>query len=69
VHERASLHDIRRTLGSRLAMDGVTSGTISKVLGHLSPQSLKAYVHLDTSAGAEAIDRVFADVLKDRSRE
>ena len=64
VSEYASLHDIRRSLGSRLAMDGVAGATISKVLGHISPQSLRAYVHLDTSAGAEAIDRLFANVVK-----
>ena len=58
--EHATLHDVRRTLGSRLAMEGVAGATISKVLGHVSPQSLKAYVHLDVSAGREAIDRVYA---------
>jgi integrase len=64
VQEHASLHDIRRTLGSRLAMSGVTGQTISNVLGHLSAQSLKAYVHLDTSAGSEAIDNLFAGIIK-----
>jgi integrase len=33
VHEHTTLHDVRRTLGSRLAMDGVAGATISKVLG------------------------------------
>jgi integrase len=64
IHERASLHDIRRTLGSRLAMDGVAGATISKVLGHVSPGSLRHYAHLDVTAGADAIDRLFADVVK-----
>jgi integrase len=63
VQEHTTLHDIRRTLGSRLAMDGVAGATISKVLGHVSPQSLKAYAHLDVGAGSEAIDRLFADVV------
>jgi integrase len=67
VHEHTTLHDIRRTLGSRLAMDGVAGATISKVLGHVSPQSLKAYVHLDVAAGAEAIDRMMADVVKPKA--
>jgi integrase len=62
VKERATLHDIRRTLGSRLAMDGVAGATISKVLGHVSPQSLKAYAHLDVTAGREAIERTFAGI-------
>jgi integrase len=62
VKERATLHDIRRTLGSRLAMDGVAGATISKVLGHVSPQSLKAYAYLDVTAGREAIERTFAQL-------
>jgi integrase len=62
VKEHTTLHDIRRTLGSRLAMDGVAGATISKVLGHVSSQSLKAYVHLDAAAGREAIERAFEQV-------
>jgi integrase len=62
VEEKATLHDIRRTLGSRLAMDGVAGATISKVLGHVSPQSLKAYAHLDVTAGRDAIERTFAGI-------
>ncbi len=64
VQEHTTLHDVRRTLGSRLAVSGVAGATISKVLGHISPQSLKAYAHLDVGTGSEAIDRVFADIVK-----
>jgi hypothetical protein len=46
-----------------LAMSGVTGQIISSVLGHVSSQSLKSYLHLDTSAGSEAIDRLFAGVI------
>jgi integrase len=63
IKEHASLHDIRRTLGSRLAMGGVAGATISKVLGHVSPQSLKHYVHLDVTAGREAVDQALAFVI------
>jgi integrase len=63
VHEHTTLHDVRRTLGSRLAMDGVAGATISKALGHVSAQSLKHYLHLDVTAGSEAIDRLFAGVI------
>lgn len=66
VIEWTTLHDVRRTLGSRLAMDGVAGATISKVLGHVSPQSLKAYAHLDVTAGREAIERALAGVTKTR---
>ncbi len=67
VAEHATLHDIRRTLGSRLAMDGVAGTTISKVLGHVSPQSLKAYAHLDVTAGREAIERAMAGITSARA--
>jgi integrase len=69
VHEHTTLHDVRRTLGSRLAMDGVAGATISKVLGHVSAQSLKHYLHLDVSAGSEAIDRLMAGVITSRSKQ
>jgi integrase len=68
VHEHTTRHDVRRTLGSRLAMDGVAGATISKVLGHVSAQSLKHYLHLDVSAGSEAIDRLFAGVITPRGK-
>jgi integrase len=68
VQKHASLHDVRRTLGSRLAMSGVTGQTIGSVLGHLSPQSLKAYVHLDTSAGSAAIDNLFYSIITPPSK-
>jgi integrase len=69
IKEYATLHDIRRTLGSRLAMGGVAGATISKVLGHLSPQSLRSYVHLDISAGREAIEQVFAPIIAGGNEE
>ena len=47
ITESVSLHDIRRTLGSNLAKSGAAAATISKALGHVSPQSARAYVHLD----------------------
>jgi len=69
VHEHVTLHDIRRTLGSRLAMSGTTGATISKVLGHVSAQSLKHYLHLDVQAGSEAIDKLMADVIPRDSKK
>jgi integrase len=68
VREHVTLHDIRRTLGSRLAMSGVAGATLSKVLGHVSPQSLRSYVHLDATADAEAIDNLFTDVVTPRNK-
>ena len=59
IAEHATLHDVRRTLGSRLASSGAPSATITKALGHLSPQSARAYVHLDTEAVRKAIESIF----------
>jgi integrase len=69
VKEHATLHDIRRTLGSRLAMSGVAGATISKVLGHVSPQSLKHYAHLDVTAGRQAVELTFAPLVNKPNME
>jgi len=57
ITERASLHDVRRTLGSALANSGAATATISKALGHVSPQSVRAYVHLDVEPARSAIEK------------
>jgi integrase len=57
IDRKLSMHDLRRTLGSRLAMTGANAATISKTLGHLSPQSAKSYVHMDVEASRAAIER------------
>lgn len=57
VSTAISMHDLRRTVGSRLAMTGANSATISAALGHLSPDSAKAYVHLTTEPVREAVEK------------
>jgi integrase len=57
IRERVSLHDLRRTLGSSLAKSGAAAAVISKALGHVSPQSSKAYVHLDVEPARLAIEK------------
>jgi len=57
IEENITLHDVRRTLGSNLAKSGAAAATISKALGHVSPQSARAYVHLDVEPARTAIDR------------
>jgi integrase len=57
IKEKTSLHDVRRTLGSSLAKSGAAAATISKALGHLSPQSARAYVHLDVEPARSAIEK------------
>jgi integrase len=57
VKTRVSMHDLRRTVGSRLAMSGANAATISAALGHLSPDSARAYVHLTTEPVRLAIEK------------
>ena len=62
IKESASLHDVRRTLGSSLAKSGAAAATISKALGHLSPQSARAYVHLDVNPARSAIEKALGSL-------
>jgi integrase len=57
IEENITLHDVRRTLGSNLAKSGAAAAIISKALGHVSPQSARAYVHLDVEPAKTAIER------------
>lgn len=57
VERRLSLHDLRRTVGSRLAADGANAATIQAALGHLTPASAKAYLHLDVGAARGAVEK------------
>jgi integrase len=57
VETKLSMHDLRRTVGSRLAMSGANAATISAALGHLSPDSARAYVHLTTEPVRAAIEK------------
>ena len=56
ITEKVSLHDVRRTLGSSLAKSAAAA-VISKALGHVSPQSANAYVHLDVERRSGAIEK------------
>jgi integrase len=64
IKESVSLHDVRRTLGSSLAKSGAAAATISKALGHLSPQSARAYVHLDVEPARVAIERALGELIR-----
>ena len=57
VTSRISMHDLRRTLGSRLAMAGANASMIQAALGHLSAQSAKAYLHMDVGAARAAVTK------------
>jgi integrase len=50
-----TVHDLRRTLGSWMAMSGVSLPVIGKVLGHKSMRATEVYARLQTSAARDAM--------------
>jgi integrase len=55
--EGAIIHDLRRTLGTAVAADGGNAAIIQSVLGHMSAQSAKSYLHLSAEVAREAIEK------------
>jgi integrase len=53
----AVIHDLRRTLGTAVAADNGSPAIIQAVLGHMSAQSAKSYLHLSAEVAREAIDK------------
>lgn len=49
------VHDLRRTLGSWLAMSGVSLPAIGRALGHKDPRSTEVYARLQTEAVASVV--------------
>lgn len=49
-------HDLRRTMGSWMAMTGASMPIIGKTLNHLSPQSTKIYARLDLTPVRDAME-------------
>lgn len=58
------MHDLRRTLGTTLAVNGASAHIIAKALGHKSLASAAAYVHLDVEAARAAIEGATKDWVK-----
>jgi integrase len=50
-----TVHDLRRTLGSWMAMSGVSLPIIGEALGHKSFRSTEVYARLQTSAARDAM--------------
>lgn len=50
--EDLRIHDLRRTLGSWLAMSNVSLPAIGRILGHKDQRSTAVYAHLQTEAAA-----------------
>ncbi|MBA3584517.1 MAG: tyrosine-type recombinase/integrase [Gemmatimonadetes bacterium] len=55
-----TLHDLRRSVGSHLAMAGVGLPIVGSILGHASPDATAIYARLQPDAGREALDRYTA---------
>lgn len=53
----AVIHELRRTIGTAVAADGAGAAVISAVLGHLSMQSAKSYLHLSAEMARGAVER------------
>lgn len=53
--EDLTLHDMRRTFASRMAMKGKGGRVLSSILGHTSSKTTDRYAHLDPHASKEAI--------------
>jgi integrase len=51
------MHDLRRSLGSWLAMSGQSLPAIGRALGHKDPRSTQVYAHLQADAVRAAVDR------------
>ena len=51
-----TIHDLRRTVGSRMAIAGVNLPTIGRVLGHLNLNATQIYARLDIEAARRALE-------------
>jgi integrase len=63
------IHDLRRTLGSYMAIQGVSPTIIGKALGHRSPASTAIYARLTQDPVRNAIRNALAHVLTDTNRQ
>lgn len=57
------IHDLRRTLGSWLAMNGASQWVIGKVLGHQSPQSSAPYARVGTESQRQWVNSTVTAML------
>jgi integrase len=55
--EDIRLHDLRRTVGSWLAMDGASLPLIGKVLNHSNPSTTQVYARIAEDAARDALER------------
>jgi integrase len=55
-----TFHDLRHTVASLLAKDGVDTATIAELLGHKSLNTTKRYMHLNTADLARKTERILS---------
>ena len=65
--QKLRIHDLRRTVGTRLADQGAGVFIIQKALGHKSAASSKSYVHPDLAVVRTALEGVAAAFAKARA--
>jgi integrase len=66
--ERLKVHDLRHTVGSLLAEQGVPQLTIARVLGHKDARSALRYVKLETQVAADALRSAHAALTRARGK-
>jgi integrase len=52
----ATIHDLRRTVASRMAIAGINLPTIGRVLGHVNLNATQIYARLDIEAARRALE-------------
>jgi len=62
--QNVRIHDLRRTLGSWMAMQGTTLQVIGKGLGHRCLQATEVYARLSTDPVREAVDKATTAMLQ-----
>jgi integrase len=63
------IHDLRRTLASYMAIDGVSSTIIGKALGHRSPASTAIYSRLTQDPVRNAINSALAKMRRSTGQQ
>ena len=65
--EDVRLHDLRHTVASHAAMNGVPLPVVSRLLGHSDPRTTLRYAHLgdrEIEAAAERVGQTIAALLR-----
>lgn len=61
--KKLRIHDLRRTMGSYMTMQGSNSQTVGKALNHKNPASTLIYSRLDTETVRKAMQKAGREIL------